>query len=103
MIDLSITKLEEVWTADNHKLGQSVHLYHRLTEINPLLELYASYLEVCDLEVGDNYFVPTDYIGRDSKDGRLNLTVTLKDVMERTWTRMPDFVMSQAGRREELA
>lgn len=103
IMDTPIKKLEEVWTADGRKLGQATTLYHRLEDIDPELELYAQYLEVCNLDIGDNYFVPTDFLRREGADGRLVTTVNFREVMERTWTRMPDFVFSRAGRKEELA
>jgi hypothetical protein len=102
-MDTPIKRLEEVWTADGRKLGQTVHLYHRLEGIAPELELYEQYLEVCNLEIGDNYFVPMEFLRRDGEGGRLVTTVNFREVMERTWTRQPDFVFSGAGRREELA
>jgi hypothetical protein len=101
-MDTPIKKLEEVWTADHQKLGQASHLYHRLENSDPALELYARYLEVCNLEIGDNYFVPMEFLRRDEGNGRLITTVKLQEVLERTWTRQPDFIFSQAGRREEL-
>ena len=102
-MDIQIKKLEEVWTADGQKLGLAVHLYHRLEGVDPKLELYEQYLEVENLEIGDNYFVPTEFLRRDGEGGRLATTVKLRAVLERTWTRQPDFVFSRAGRREELA
>jgi hypothetical protein len=102
-MDTPIKKLEEVWTADGQKLGLAVHLYHRLEEIDPAVELYERYLEVCNLEIGDNYFVPMEFLRRDGEGGRLVTAVNLQEVLERTWTRQPDFVFSGAGRREELA
>jgi hypothetical protein len=102
-MDTSIAKLEEVWTADGQRLGQAASLYHRLEEVDPELELYGQYLEVCNLEIGDNYFVPMGFLRRDGAGGRLVTTVKLQEVLERTWTRQPDFVFSGKGRREEWA
>ncbi|MEW5985555.1 MAG: hypothetical protein AB1791_02880, partial [Chloroflexota bacterium] len=85
---MEIHKLDEVWTADQKKLGVAHHLHHALGEVNPDLKLYASYLEVESFELGDDYFIPTDFIaGRDPAGGRVNLDATLKKVLEETWVR----------------
>ncbi len=102
-MELDIRKLDELWTADNKKLGLAQQLFHRLADINPNLQLYASYLEVKDFDYGEVFYVPTDFItGRDVETGRLTLDVTYNDVMKRTWFRMPEFVVRGQGRKETL-
>lgn len=100
---MEIHKLDEVWTADSQKLGVAHHLYHNLGEVNPDLQLYASYLEVESFDFGDDYYLPTDFItGRDPATGRVHLDVTLKQVMEATWFRRPDCIVRGQARQEEL-
>ncbi|MGD2050314.1 MAG: hypothetical protein PVH03_12495 [Chloroflexota bacterium] len=99
----SINKLEEIWTAEDKKLGLAKYLYHRQSEINPKLQLYARYLEVENFEYGDDYYVPTDFIeGRDPESGKIRLSLSFDEVMKRTWFRMPDFIAHGDCRREEL-
>jgi len=103
-MDLVIKKLDEVWTEDDKKLGLAQELFHRVGGVNPELLYYASYLEVESYEYGSTYFVPTDFIaGREPESGRVTLTATLKDVMDRTWFVMPDFIVRSEARKETLA
>jgi hypothetical protein len=100
----SIKKLEEVWTADNQKLGLAQNLYHRKEDINPDLQLYASYLEVGDYDLGLDFFIPTDFIqGRDKESGKTMLSTSKQQVMKRTWFRMPDFIAQGKAQKESLA
>ena len=102
-MDFDIKRLDEVWTADSKKLGLAQHLYHRQDEANPALLLYASYLEVEDYDYGENYFVPTDFIvDQLPVSGRIELDVTMDEVMKRTWVRMPDFIILGKSSEEPL-
>lgn len=102
-MEQNIKKLEEIWTADKQKLGRAQQLFHRTDDINPSLQLYASYLEIEDYDLGLVYFVPTDFIlDRDEASGKIQLNATKKQVMERTWFRMPDFVAHGKARKEPL-
>lgn len=102
-MELNINKFEEMWTADGKKLGLARYVFHREDEINPDLQLYASYLEVQDFEYGEAFYIPTDFIAdRDSETGKISLTVNYDEAMKRTWFRMPDFVAHGESRKEEL-
>ena len=102
-MDLSIKRLEEVWTADNQKLGLTEAIYHRLEGANPDLRLYASYLNVQNFEYGDDYYIPTDFIqGREPETGRLLVKEKFITILQNTWTRMPDFIVHGQGRLEKL-
>ncbi|MDX1614340.1 MAG: hypothetical protein R3300_08525 [Candidatus Promineifilaceae bacterium] len=98
---MEIRKLDEVWTADDKKLGLAQKLYHREGQSDPKLKLYGSYLEVESFDYGDDYYVPTDFIeGRDAEAGRVYLSVKLQKVLENTWSRLPDFI-ARGNRQEE--
>jgi hypothetical protein len=47
-------------------------------------------------------YVPLDFIAGRDPDGRVTLTVTMKQVEDRTWTRVPDFVVHGEARHEGL-
>lgn len=101
-MELDIRKLDEVWTADGQRLGLAHHLYHRPDGVNPAVGDYGSYLDIANFEFGDDYYVPTDFIaGRDAQTGRVTLSVTFRQIMERTWNRMPFFIV-RGGRQETL-
>jgi hypothetical protein len=103
-MDFSISKLEEVWTADDKKLGVANAVYHRLEGVNPELKYYASYLHVQNFDYGDDYYIPTDFIdGRDQKTGKLSLRKTFQQILENTWTRMPEFILHGSGQVEKLS
>ena len=98
-----IRKKDEVWTADDQKLGQAQLLFHRTGEVNPALLLFATYLEVEDFDYGENFYVPTDFIVERQVDtGRLMLSKKRDEAMQLTWSRMPDFVLQGQARTEEL-
>lgn len=102
-MEIDIKKQDEVWTADEQKLGVAIQLFHRTDEINPLLRLYASYLEVGNLEYGEIFYVPTDFITQRHEDsGRLLLSKERNEAMQLTWFRMPEFVAHGHYRKEGL-
>jgi hypothetical protein len=99
-----IRKLDEVWTSDDIRLGLAHRFFHRTRDVNPELQLYGSYLQVKNFDLGDDYYVPTDYMaGRDPASGRIRLSVPFRTAMAQTWTRLPQFVLMGLARREELA
>lgn len=99
-----INKDDTVITQDGVELGTAHVLYHRdAATVNPELLWYASYLEVENLDYGDNYFVPTEYIvGHDAGTKRLALSVKFHQILEQTWTRQPDFIAQGQATVEEL-
>ncbi len=102
-MDFTINELEDVWTADDKKLGVANAVYHRLEGVDPELQYYASYLYVQNFDYGDDYYIPTDFIkGREGNTGALFLKTTFKEVLENTWTRMPEFILHGYGRIEKL-
>ena len=102
-MDFAINKLEEVWTADDKKLGVANAIYHRTEGVNPELRYYADYLHVQNFEFGDDYYIPTDFIaGRDDMTGHLKLQDTFQKVLNNTWTRMPEFILHGNGHIEKL-
>ncbi|HEX6385635.1 MAG TPA: hypothetical protein VF177_13270 [Anaerolineae bacterium] len=101
---MRIKKLDQVYTKDNVHLGKAHCLYHRTTEIRPEWGYYATYVYMVSFQLGDDYYVPTDFIaGRDPHNGHIILTVTEKKVANNTWTRLPDFVARGDASKEELA
>lgn len=102
-MELKLKKSDEIWTKDDQYLGQAHHLNHRTKDVNPKLQLYGSYLYVVAFDMGDDFHIPTDFIeGRDPETDRVKLKVTMKEVMKRTWTRLPDFIVHGEAELEEL-
>jgi hypothetical protein len=98
-----IHKNSEVWTKDGVNLGDALHLYHRLEEINPELQYYATYLETFSFQSGERHYIPTDYLQQaDGGNGRLTVNLTHAQVEHNTWNRKPSFIASGKARREEL-
>lgn len=101
-METTIKKLDPVWTSDDQQLGVAECLYHRLADIDPAVGYYAAYLTVENFLLGDDYYIPTDFIsGRDTQ-GRLRLAVPLQTVLNRTWSRMPDFIAHHQARKTSL-
>jgi len=100
---MAIRKLDQVYTQDNRHLGVAQRLYHRITDIRPEWEYYATYMLVNSFAFGDDFYVPTDFVaGRDPQTGHIMLTVTGRNVETNSWTRQPDFVLRGEARQEEL-
>jgi hypothetical protein len=103
-MDFVINKLEEIWTADDKKLGVANAIYHRLEGVNSELRYYADYLHVQNFDYGDDYYIPTDFIaGRNEKTGTVTLKKTFQEVLNNTWTRMPEFILHGQGQIEKLS
>ena len=103
-MEISVRGRDEVWTTDDYRLGLARCLHYRAPhEVNPDEQLYAVYLEVVNYEMGDAYYIPTDFLISPEPDtNRVTLNASMKDVMQRTWSREPDFVAMRLGRSERL-
>lgn len=101
----TIRDRDAVWTDDGFKLGVARALHYRPPhEVNPEEQLYAVYLEVVSYELGDDLFIPTDFLAsRDEESQSVSVALPLKAVMQRTWWRAPDFVAKLLGREKRLS
>lgn len=98
-----ITTEIEVWTKDGKPLGKAMHLYHRLENVNPQLQYYATYLETFSFATGERHYIPTDFIAEsEGETGRVALTLTHDQVEHNTWNRKPTFIASGKARREDF-
>lgn len=104
-MEISVRDRDEVWSRDDFKLGVARAIHYRPPEeVNPEEQLYAVYLEVVSYELGDDLFVPTEFLGeRDETSGRVTVTVPLKVIMKRTWWRAPEFVAKGQGKAVRLS
>jgi hypothetical protein len=103
-MDTDVRGRDEVWTSDGVKLGvaRAVH-YRPPQDVNPEEQLYAAYLEVVNYELGDDLFIPTDFLEpRDDDANRIYVKFPMKTVMQRTWWRAPEFVAKKLGREVRL-
>ena len=66
------------------------------------MKLYAAYLKVFNFEMGDDFFVPTNFIGERSADGRLHLTINMNTVKRERWSACPT-LLPFSRHTEELA
>lgn len=96
-----IHKGDQVETADGVSLGQALVLYRRLDEVDPDLKLYEFYLESVNLNMGDEFYLPTDFIDR-YENGTVYLSLTMAQVQAETMMRMPKFVAARKGERIAL-
>ena len=99
---LNLKEKDEIWSKDGHRLGLANYVYHRTKDVNPQLELYERYLYVFSFDVGDDYYVPMDFITGDKEHGRFTLTVTMDEAMAKGWSRLPDFILKGESVKEEL-
>lgn len=92
-----------VITADNYCLGQVHTLYHRLAEPQPELALFANYVMVVNMTIGDDFYVPTTYIDETHEaETAVYLTLTRDDVTDKQLTRIPEFIVDGQFEEEKL-
>ena len=103
-MEITLKRRDRVVTADGYQLGLARNLHHRPeADVNVVEQLYPIYLKVENFELGDDFFVPLEYIeGRDADTGDINVDATMKQVLQYTWSRMPEFVALMRGRKEPL-
>ena len=100
---MNIKKYAAVYTHDGIHLGEACCLYHRTQGVKPEWEQYASYVHVVSLEMGDDFYIPTDFIAEpDATRENIVLTLPMQEVERRTWTRIPDFIWHKEARKEML-
>lgn len=94
-----------VLTADEYLLGQAHTLYHRQEPAEPELRLFATYLMVVNMTIGDEFYVPTTYIdeARPEAGTAVHLTLTRDDIKDQQLTRTPQFVIDDQFKEEKLA
>ena len=104
MVETVIREGEEVWTSDGVLLGVARALFYRpADEVNVLHKLYAVYLEVVNFVVGDDIFIPLDFLeAREGPDEPLTMTVPVKVVLQEQWSRAPEFVAMGWGHKQAL-
>lgn len=103
-MEIMMNRQDRVVTADGYQLGLARNLHHRPeAEVNVEEQLYPTYLKVENFELGDDFFVPLEYIvDRDPETGTISIDATMKQVLKYTWSRMPEFVALMRGRKEPL-
>ena len=101
---VTIKKGAAVFTSDGTRLGQTVRLFHRLEGVDPEVKLFADYVQVRDWHLGDEFFVPTDFIDRvDPTSGDISLVVKLSRVDSEQWTRAPQFIYTSQAQEVSLS
>jgi hypothetical protein len=101
-MNLNLKDEDEIWSKDGHLMGLANHIYHRTNEVNPKLELYGRYLHVFSLELGDDYYVPMEFITEDKETGRFTVGLTMKEAVAKGWSRLPNFIVEGQSTKEEL-
>jgi hypothetical protein len=104
MMETNFRDRDEVWSSDDVKLGLARALHYRPPQdVSPGEQLYAAYLEVVNFELGDDLFIPTDFLDpRDEDTGRIYVKFPMKTIMQRTWWRAPEFAAKKLGREVRL-
>lgn len=103
-METTIKRQDRVETADAYLLGVARNLHYRPEEeVNAGDQLYSVYLEVNNYELGDDFFVPLEFVlDRDPETKTVTLDATMKEALQLTWSRMPEFVALIRGRKELL-
>lgn len=99
-----LKKYTEVWTSDGERLGVAIRFHHRPeSEVDPVLKLYAIYLNVQSIPFAGPVYIPTEFIADYDPDAnRLTLSADADFVADEVWNRMPDFVAAGRGYDEDL-
>jgi hypothetical protein len=68
------------------------------------LNLFASYLKVVNMTIGDDYYVPTTYLDEARDEGTaVHLTLTRTEIKGKQLTRLPQFIVDDQFTEEKLA
>lgn len=99
-----VYKNDRVETADGRYLGTAFSLHQRQDEVEPELELYGLYLKTWNEQMGDWFFIPTDFIQSVEPEAKsVTLSVDFATVQKETWSRLPDFIARAQDLEIELA
>lgn len=89
---------------DDAFIGRALTLQLRRDEIDPAFKQYASYIEVWRPNMGNNAYVPTDFIASIDDDGNtVRLTVDEAAFVKAMWDIAPDFIVGQKSEEKSLA
>ena len=93
---------DPVYTKDGDQLGLAMR-FHRSTDTEGMeTGKYTSHLKLFDFSTGDDYFIPTEFIGsRDSKGG-VHLLLTTRAVNNMSLSREPRYVAYELDEKTEL-
>ena len=98
-----LKKYAAVVTSDGHPVGTALRLRYRTEDIDPALKLYASYLEVMGAGLGNQSYIPTDFIADyDPEEDVVTLAVTDDIIKDETWNRAPTFIARREDTAEQL-
>ncbi len=94
-MEMAFHRFDKLYTADNVCLGDLIALYRRQSEAEPALKLYGEYIKVFDFTSGGSFFIPVDFVAaHDPTRREVRLSLTLRQVQNETFDRMPTFVAS---------
>lgn len=98
-----IRKTDRIFTADGFELGQASSLYIR-PEADPQHRDYDQYLMVINLEEGDEYYIPTNYVDTQaSATGEVRLSLTRSEIESIDLKQRPPFIERGEANEEALA
>ena len=104
-MDLQLTQSDMVYSKDGEKLGNPHCIRRRLdpSEADPDLQLYEAYVHVVSFDMGEDFFIPSDFFAeRNPTDRRVTLALPFKKIERGNWMRMPDFVARGQAEKELL-
>ena len=93
---------DTVKTSDGQILGyvKALHSQPDPSMIDPKLKLFGEYLEVFNLDLADDFFIPRDYVA-EKEQTHLILEMTYEAVINNTLSRAPQFIAH--GQAESIA
>lgn len=89
----SIVRDTAVHTADEKLLGVAKRIYVDTIEDADLRSLHPVILMVVDFEIGDDLYIPLEYV-QDTAVSPLHLNKTMKKVQTETLSRLPQFIVN---------
>lgn len=92
-----------VITSDGMSVGQALAHFERVEGVDPGVKLYAHYLKTFDFDIGDEYYIPAEFVDRfDEVAGKVILNVPMRKVQTETMMRMPRFIAIGKAKRTDL-
>lgn len=98
-----IMRRSKIYTSDDIYLGDAIKLHQRLNDVDQSVKLYEFYLECSRPEMGNNGYIPTDFIETvNDKVGEVRLSVPMSDFLAERWDVSPDFIAHDTGTTYKL-
>lgn len=99
--DIYLHASATAYAAGGRRLGRVQALYRRMDQsrVDPAKKVFSDYVEIVNLDIGDDFYIPTNYISHSDEDG-LYFSKSFEEIKSETLNRKPRFIAH--GRSQPL-